>query len=100
MAVHPNPEALETYFLYQWFLMFDLGQVTSGSTVPQLNKRDLYPLKIILPPLSLQKKFAERVSAITSLKEKHRTHLAHLDELFASLQQRAFRGDLFSSEAA
>jgi type I restriction enzyme S subunit len=72
---------------------------TSGS-MKNISQQKVLSIPCGLPPLELQDQFAERVSAITSLKEAHRTHLAHLDELFASLQQRAFRGDLFSSEAA
>jgi type I restriction enzyme S subunit len=38
--------------------------------------------------------FATRIQAIKALKATHRTALAQLDALFASLQQRAFAGEL------
>ena len=38
--------------------------------------------------------FARRVTAVEKLKTAHRAHLAELDALFASLQHRAFRGEL------
>jgi len=38
--------------------------------------------------------FASRIAAIESLKSHHRAALAELDTLFASLQHRAFRGEL------
>jgi hypothetical protein len=38
--------------------------------------------------------FATRIQAIEALKSTHRTALAQLDALFASLQQRAFAGEL------
>ena len=47
-----------------------------------------------LPPLDLQQRFAKIVSSVEEQKAKMRKHLEQLDDLFASLQQRAFRGDL------
>ena len=38
--------------------------------------------------------FATRIQAVEALKATHRTALAQLDALFASLQQRAFAGEL------
>lgn len=38
--------------------------------------------------------FATRIAAIEALKATHRRALAALDALFASLQQRAFAGQL------
>jgi type I restriction enzyme S subunit len=51
-------------------------------------------MPVLLPPLPLQQTFATRVLAIEALKAQHRAALAALDELFASLQQRAFAGTL------
>ncbi len=53
-------------------------------------KRLLYPI----PPISLQKIFAERIQAVESLKGTHRVALAESDALFGSLQHRAFAGQL------
>jgi type I restriction enzyme S subunit len=49
---------------------------------------------LILPPIELQHEFARRVSAVEKLKTAQRASLAELDALFASLQHRAFRGEL------
>lgn len=46
------------------------------------------------PPLELQQKFAKRVSAIQAQQKTHQVSLAELEALFASLQHRAFRGEL------
>ncbi len=45
-------------------------------------------------PISLQREFARRVTAVEALKTAQRASLAELDALFASLQHRAFRGEL------
>lgn len=65
-----------------------------GIGVPNLHLKDIRGAKIPLPPLALQQTFATRIQAIEALKTTHRAALAELDALFASLQQRAFSGEL------
>ena len=59
-----------------------------------INAKEMASISIPVPPLDLQRAFAARVAEIDKLKALHRAHLAKLDELFASLQHRAFRGEL------
>jgi type I restriction enzyme S subunit len=59
-----------------------------------INQDGLSKIEIPLPPLKIQQKFAFRIASIEKLKSTHKTSLAELDELFASLQYRAFRGEL------
>lgn len=61
---------------------------------PTLNIKQLSETSVLLPPLNLQKAFAMRVAAVERLKESHFEALDALDALFASLQDRAFRGAL------
>jgi type I restriction enzyme S subunit len=51
-------------------------------------------LRIPAADLATQREFARRVEAVEKLKAAQRASLAKLDALFASLQHRAFRGDL------
>ncbi len=68
---------------------------TSGSSAQQaIYIKDVKKLVCIVPPILLQREFAHRVAAIEKLKSIHRTSLEKLDALFASLQHRAFRGEL------
>jgi len=48
-----------------------------------------------LPPLDLQNAFAQRIQKLETLRASHSIHLAKLDKLFDSLQDRAFRGELW-----
>ena len=66
----------------------------SASSMPNISKTKLETVLIEVPPLSLQQEFARRVEAIEQLKTTHRQSLTQLDALFASLQHRAFRGEL------
>lgn len=62
--------------------------------IASINMTQLRRFPLIIPPLSLQSEFAELVSAVDRLKNAQRTSLAKLEKLFASLQHRAFRGEL------
>ena len=59
-----------------------------------LNTTRLKSLVVPLPPLDLQLRFAAIAESVERQKASQRAHLAELDALFASLQSRAFRGDL------
>jgi type I restriction enzyme S subunit len=67
---------------------------TKGIAIRHLHLTDFKRLKILLPPLPLQKEFAQRVEAVEKLKATHHASLSQLQALFASLQHRAFRGEL------
>ena len=49
---------------------------------------------INVPPLPLQQAFFRSITAVEKLRSAQRASLAELDALFASLQHRAFRGEL------
>lgn len=66
----------------------------SGSTVGHVNVKDIKQFKIFVPPLSLQNQFAECVQAIEAQKQKAQLELAKSEELFNSLLQRVFKGEL------
>ena len=66
----------------------------TGANLPRLRPSQLAAFPIPLPPLDLQHRFATIAESIERQKTRQRAHLAELDTLFASLQSRAFRGDL------
>lgn len=82
-------ECLRTPGVQGW-----MARHTKGVAVRGLNLGDLKRLTMPAPPRPQQESFARRVAAIEKLKSLHRASLAKLDELFASLQHRAFRGEL------
>ena len=87
-------ERLDLMFLLHALRDANLNQYSSKSGQPLISGSRIYPVKIPLPPLPLQQAFARRVEAIEALKERQRASLAQFDALFASLQHRAFRGEL------
>ena len=76
------------------FLQHQFNRHGSGSTVKHLPLPACRSFQIPVPPIELQREFARRVAAVEKLKTAQRAALAELDALFASLQHRAFRGEL------
>jgi type I restriction enzyme S subunit len=58
-----------------------------------INQQDVKSIPLFLPPLSLQQLFASRVTVVEAATEKQRASLTQLNELFMSLQYRAFQGE-------
>ena len=59
-----------------------------------INATELQALRIPVPPHPVQHEFAGCITAVEKLKAAHRISLVEQDDLFTTLQQRAFRGDL------
>lgn len=77
------------------FVQHELNLRKSGTTnVFAIYYKDLRSLPLPLPPIPLQREFARRVTAVEALKTAQRASLAELDALFATLQHRAFKGEL------
>jgi type I restriction enzyme S subunit len=83
------------------FLFYLLKQPTftrhcrpTETTIPHISPKDIRSFSFPLPPIALQQEFARRVGAVEKLKVAQRTALAEQDALFATLQHRAFRGEL------
>ena len=94
----PHPDELSSLFLAKTLssgpMKRHLEELSQGVTMPNLNRTMIEKLKIRLPPLDLQCRFATIVESVEGQKARQRAYLAELDNLFASLQSRAFRGDL------
>lgn len=69
MAVIPGIRIQQEY-LYMYFMFIDFSKLPNGSSVPQINNKDIGPLKIALPPLPLQQSFARKIEAIEAMKSK------------------------------
>ncbi|MFD6037276.1 restriction endonuclease subunit S [Streptomyces griseoincarnatus] len=67
---------------------------------PTLNIKQLKEAPVVLPPKNLRAEFVDRARAAAQQRQTHRAHLVSLNELFTSLQQRAFSGTLWDHEAA
>ena len=83
------------YYLYRTkSIQRRLSELARGATLIQINLKDLRELKLIKPPLEIQNQFAERVQAIEVQKAQAQASLIQAEDLFNSLLQRAFKGEL------
>jgi type I restriction enzyme S subunit len=64
------------------------------TTIPHISPKDIRSYAFPLPPFPLQQKFAAFIQSVEVLKATHNAALQELDRLFASLQHRAFQGEL------
>lgn len=72
-----------------------LQQVSrSAHGTKRLDYKALERVRILLPPLELQREYSRRVERIQRLKAAQQASLRQLGSLFASLQAQAFRGEL------
>jgi type I restriction enzyme S subunit len=88
------PVFLHAYFLRHQLARRYLDRAAKGAIMSGLNMGIIKAMPVLLPPLALQQEFAHRVEAIDTLRASQQAHLAELDTLFASLQHRAFQGEL------
>jgi type I restriction enzyme S subunit len=66
----------------------------AGATREAITKSAIEQFKVIQPPREVQNEFAGRVHASETAHLQITSALAEMDSLFASLQHRAFRGEL------
>jgi type I restriction enzyme S subunit len=71
-----------------------LESFSLGATLPNLNSGIIESLILPLPPIALQYEYLASINSINRLKSTQRESLAQLDSLFASLEHRAFQGEL------
>ena len=65
-----------------------------GANYPAVSNKDIKSIKIPLPPIPLQQKFSKIVEHIEKLKQNVKKTKQNSEELFNSLMQKAFRGEL------
>jgi type I restriction enzyme S subunit len=86
------PIYLHGAFLFHPFVHHQQNVATKGSIMDGLNMEIIKSLRIPLPPLRLQQKFAALVQRVERLRAVQREALRQAEHLFASLLDRAFSG--------
>lgn len=89
------------------FLMYSLSFQTNfmykkatSTTVPYMNKTTCNSIPVIKPPIELQTQFAQIVEKTEALKSQYQQSLTELENLYGSLSQKAFKGELISKTKA
>ena len=89
MGVSSGGKLLPEY-LFAYFDLIDLGALADGSSVPQINNKNITPLVICLPPMELQEQFATFVEQVDKSKVAVQKSLDEAQLLFDSLMQKYF----------
>jgi type I restriction enzyme S subunit len=97
-ALLPKVDQINTRYLHAIlgsaeFLAY--GETVSGrANIPKMNRKQLMAFEAPLPSSALQARFEQRVETLDEETRTHKEQLGKSEALFASLQHRAFRGEL------
>ena len=94
-AVLPSGDIHPYFLLTQFKVAPDLVRAKStGGMKGMVSKSAFQAIQILLPPLGDQREFAKRMEWVFALRARVEGLVRLDDELFASLQSRAFKGEL------
>jgi type I restriction enzyme S subunit len=93
-----RPKNLPTIYLFH-YLSTDYGRMivkaqAKGATTKSITKTAVKALPLMYPPVELQNKFVAIVEKTEALKTQYQQSLQELENLYGSLSQKAFRGEL------
>ena len=91
-----DTQVTNSLYIHNLFLFFQriLEKNAPAAAQKNINLNILRNLKVPKPPLPLQKQFAEIVEKTENLKKQFEQSLQELQNLYGSLSQRAFKGEL------
>jgi type I restriction enzyme, S subunit len=99
LRIRTNPARCNALFLcHQLQHSRDVGRqlalISGGAIMPGINVSKLKSLVVQAPPAQLQSQFAEAIEKHAKVRSTGQLVATKLDDAFASLQHRAFRGEL------
>lgn len=100
-----DKKILSTHFLFYLFnfnsIRFLIHAKATGLKVRHTSPTRIQEISIGVPPIELQNKFSDIVTKAETLKEEYKKSLDELENLYGSLSQKAFKGELeFSKPVA
>ena len=82
-------------FVYEFFRHFPIREYEASSANPSLNRNNLHPVCVWWPPIRLQQEFTKVAAHVEkSTVSRVSSAVKESEQLFNSLVQRAFRGEL------
>ncbi|GAB1417220.1 hypothetical protein MASR2M117_26260 [Paludibacter sp.] len=103
--LRPNSSFLKPIFLSRMFtsINYQLKLIkdakSKGATREAITKEEIEQMRVIAPPLELQTRFAQIVEKTEVLKTQYQQSLQEFEDLYGSLSQKAFRGELVSKKS-
>jgi len=99
LRIRTDKQIVQPVFLlfqlkYSKHVEIQIKGVTKGAIMAGINVGLLKHIKINKPPIELQTQFAQIVEKTEALKTKYQSSLQELENLYGSLSQKAFKGEL------
>ena len=99
LKISLNPEIVDNkYFIALFRDMYvqnKIFEISRGSGIPNIPSVSvLKQLQFMTPPIELQNKFAQIVEHVEAQKQKNEIVIEQMNNLFNSISQRAFKGEL------
>jgi type I restriction enzyme, S subunit len=82
------------FFIRSNYYVGQINGLKTGGTIKHYGPTHLNKVKIVIPPIELQDKFAEIVKQVEAMKEHQKESKEQIDNLFNALMQKAFKGEL------
>ena len=92
MALDDLSDLVNYIYLSSFLHIAGVKRAITGTAQPQITRASLEAIKILLPPLALQERYASHIEAINCSKITHEFNLHELDDLLSSIQSSAFKG--------
>lgn len=95
IRITPDKKQIDKLFLFYYLTVplvkeHFIRKFVTGATIKGINQKNLEQVRIIVPPLELQKKFSHIVHTLEKHKKKLNESEIHSIELFTAISQRAF----------
>lgn len=98
MKISPNQDIIRPDFLKKLLqssgALIQMKNQSRGGTMDIVNVGIMRKIKVPVPPIQLQNQFAERVTLIEQQKQHAQEALQKSEDLFNSLLQKVFKGEL------
>lgn len=99
IRLRPNPLLIDHVYLFHFLAnptvrAQRIVPLVTRSTISGINQANLGSVKVALPSMKEQSEFRNEVEALEAVIQKNNVAAAMHESLFASLQSRAFRGEL------
>ena len=100
-----RPDYKKTNSIFLWamvrseFVYRQAKKKNSGSTVGHVNVKDIKQFRVYNPPIELQNQFAQIIAKAEAIKTQYQQSLQELENLYGSLSQKAFSGELISKKS-
>ena len=93
-VINMDNDVLNSEYLSHCLLFKSMAKVSAGSAIHNLLLSTMRAYELPIPPIEDQNKFAQIVEHVEAQKQKNELVIEQMNNLFNSLSQRAFKGEI------